>query len=123
MKNKIFISVLLVLVLAFGVVVAGCDGGGIINKSVPSWAQGTWYTAASGAARVKIAEITSRQYIQFQVTGYDSSYNLIISEMMRLDCTGVNGDTVEFANGLLVKEISSTQLSVGGQGMWTSIYK
>jgi hypothetical protein len=131
MANKKFWLGMLTMMLAFGLVLTGCDdgssssSGGGGTKSVPSWAQGTWYTAASGAGRIKVAEITSSQYISYQVSGYDDSYNPIVSEMMRVDCTGVNDDIVEFGGGLQIKKLSSsTQISIGQSGSaWITVYK
>jgi hypothetical protein len=130
MANKKFWLGVLVMVMVLGMTVIGCDngttggsGGGV--KSVPSWAQGSWYTASSGAGRLKVAEITSSQYISYQVTGYDGSYNPIVSEGVRLDCTGVNGYVVEFGSGLQVKKGSaSSQISIGQSGSaWITVYK
>jgi hypothetical protein len=131
MANKRFWVGILVMVLLFWMALIGCDngttgGGGGFSTLVPSWAQGTWYTASSGAGRIKVAQITSSQYISFQVTGYDGSYNPIVSEMMRLDCTSVNGDTVEFggtgSNALQVKKQGS-DISMGTGGVWLTLYK
>jgi hypothetical protein len=130
MANKKFWLAMPVMALAFGLALSGCDDGSGSSssggtKSVPSWAQGTWYTASSGTGRIKVAEITSSQYISYQVSGYDGSYKPIVSELMRVDCTGVNGDIVEFGGGLQIKKLSSsTQISIGQSGAaWVTVYK
>jgi len=107
------------------IILIGCDnhsdGNTIVN--VPLWAQGTWYTDMSSSA-IKVAEITSSQYIAFQVTGYDNLYNPIVAELLRMDCTSVTNDMVVFARDYQVKKLdSSNQISVGSQGIWITIYK
>jgi uncharacterized repeat protein (TIGR02543 family) len=117
-------QVLSFLTVGLIVLLLGCDNPA--NKKpvvVPLWAQGTWYTDTSSSG-IKVAEITSSQYVAFQVTGYDLSRNPIVHEFLRMDCTSATNDLVVFAGGYEVKKLSSPdQISVGTLGTWITVYK
>jgi hypothetical protein len=117
----------LLLVVTIGVIIllSGCENPVDKKKpvEVPSWAQGIWYTGPN-ESDIKAAEITSSQYIAFQVSGYDLSYNPIVIELYRTDCTSVTNDMITFTGDLQVKKLSSAdQISMGTQGIWITLYK
>ncbi|MDR1867109.1 MAG: hypothetical protein LBQ77_02440 [Treponema sp.] len=115
--SKKFLTAMLGIGLALGMTVIGCDTGGSggDGKSVPLWAQGTWYGAASGP-RNKILEITSSYY---------STYGGDILSPIRYELTSVNGDTVTFVGMQVKKRNSPTEIDYGvnGVGAWIILYK
>ena len=113
MKNRKYIFGLLVLVMIFVMTAAACENG--LVGPVPLWARGTWYTAQSGVLRVKACEITSTQYI---------SYNLLTgAEMERFDYSSKSGDTVNFGPRQVKRLSSSNQISAGVPPVSTTYYK
>ena len=122
--KKAFIVFLFVGSLA----IIACDNpvssnsGSESSGPVPSWARGTWYVS-SGNVKIKVAEITSTQYIAFQVSGYNSSYNITVTELIRFDYSSINGDTINFSGWQVKKSDSSNQIIVGQQGQWQTLHK
>jgi hypothetical protein len=123
MSNKRFWLGIAVMALVFGMTVIGCKNDD--GKSVPEWAQGTWYSDPSGTSyRYKICEITASQFIEYTPAG---------TEVDKYNCTGVKGDIVEFSYefyGVKVvmqvrKRSSSNQIDIDwlGIGSWDVLYK
>ena len=113
MKNRKYFLGLIILVMILGMTATACENG--LFGPVPLWARGTWYTAASGAGRIKACEITSTQYI---------SYNLLTGAVIeKYDFTSKSGDTVNFGSRQVKKLNSSNQISSGIPPVFATYYK
>ena len=100
MKTKTLLGTM-VIVLIFGISVAGCDLDSVINPTVPSWAQGEWYLTELGSPRIRGAVITSSQLI----------YYADEIETHRENVTYVSGNTVLFGI-FTVDYVTATRISV-----------
>jgi hypothetical protein len=123
-KEQFFIW-LMGLLLVLTVSTTGCtnpENDTENNPEVPSWAQGVWHVdPPPSSPRVKVAEITSTQYIAYQAQL--EGENIAVYEALRLDCTGVNGDTVIFGAWEIRRLTSPDQISSGTSGAFLTFYK